>query len=299
MKKLLQQCALVLVLVALYFASDLYAKGRMLNQLLPIPILGYLFCGLLLFAAYDIVLKPIIEFWRMARVKRDGNIDVTKVARTIMRQLDKSGGAAELKGNLKEELRNGLQTQDTQRLHELIDRYYSDLDGNTAAIIRNYSWKTALCVVFSRNTVVDAVMMFISQYKMALELMKTYGFTPSPVFNVLCFFWIASNSMLNGVFSQANADTFGSIIRENLVDIGVEGIMSKGLSKLGAFALEAMTAATTVYVTGWIVNRKLKGDRCAISVKELFELRSKARKALVCNLPVEIKDALGKHEAEI
>ena len=139
---------------------------------------------------------------------------------------------------------------------------YGGLDDKAKKTIMSYSWKVALCVVFSRNPMVDAVLMFFAQYWMALKLMMQYVYKPSPMFNVMCFFWIATNSVMNGIFSQATADNVGEIMGEYLSNSFLEdGLATKMLSKLGSSAVEAITAATTVYVTGWIVNRKLKGER--------------------------------------
>ena len=291
MKKFLQQCTLVLLLIGLYFASDLYEKGMLLNQALPVPVLGYLFWALLAFAVYDIVLAPTIAFTRMTHVKRDGSVDVISISRMILRQLEKNKREPELR----EKIRGELQIQNTEELKKLLDNYYDGLDEKAKKTIRSYSWKAALCVVFSRNPMVDAVLMFLAQYRMALELMMQYGFKPSPVFNILCFFWIATNSVLNGIFSQATADNVGEIMGEYLSTSFLEdGLATKFLSKLGSSAVEAMTAATTVYVTDWIVNRKLKGERSSVSVKELFAMRKTARKELLCDLTDDARKKIEK-----
>ena len=291
MKKFLRQCALVLVLVGLYFASDLYSKGVLLNDALPVPVLGWLFWGLFAFALYDIVLEPAFAFARLTRVQKDA--DAEKSARALLRHLQ----SRKKDKTIQEQLRDELQKvpADKAALSALVRSYYAGIDTETSRIVKNYSWKAALCVVFSRNPFVDGLVMFFSQYKMAIELMKTYGFKPSPLFNVLCFSWITANSALNGIFSQASADTVGTILADYLKTSGIEdGFSSKALSHFGSSAVEAMTAATTMYVTGWIVSRKLKGDRGKIEIKELFEMRKKARRALLSDFGDGIRDEIEK-----
>lgn len=296
MKRFFSQWIPILMLVvALYFMSDFYQKGRSLNDMLPVPILGWLFWGLLIFAVYYIVLKPICSFIELTHIDATEEDDIWRVGEVVKRQIEK---------------RDGSQSKDWWKIHNIvivrnpdteeelrkcISEYYSGLDDSTAKIIQNYSWKAALCVVFSRNPFVDGLLMFFAQYKMALELMEKHGFKPAPLFNVLCFFWIASNSVLNSVFAQASADTVGNILSKFLTEQGLEeGVANKALSRLGSFAVEAMTAATTVYVTGWLLNRKLKGDHRKIEIEDLFTIRKEAKTALLKDVKDEARQKLEK-----
>lgn len=290
MKSFMKVCALILLLAGLRFASDVESAVRFMNRLLPFPVLGSLYLLLLAVLLYDLVLAPLIAYARLPRVKRGGNTDVLGLSRMIMRQLERSGKEP----GLKEQFRDALQIQDTEKLCALVDSYYGGLDGDTARIIRNYSMNTALCVVASRNPLLDAVAMFVGQYRLSLELMRLYGFKPSPVFNFLSLFWIAGSSAANGIFGQATADGAGEIFEEFLCGSVLEdGVVSDVLSKLGAFAVEAMTAATTVYVTGWVVNRKLKGESASIPVRELFKMRKEARRELFGSFTGSLKTKLG------
>ena len=289
MRSFMKICALILLLAGLRFASDVGTAVQFMNKLLPFPVLGGLYLLLLAVLLYDLVLAPLVAYARLPRVKRDGNTDVLGLSRMIMRQLERSGKEP----GLTEQFRDALQIQDAERLCVLVDGYYGGLDGDTARIIRNYSMNTALCVLVSRNPALDAVAMFVGQYRLSLELMRLYGFKPSPVFNFLSLFWIAGSSIANGIFGQATADSAGEIFEEFLCDSVLEdGLVSKVLSKLGASAVEAMTAATTVYVTGWVVNRKLKGESASIPVGELLKMRKEARRALFGNFADSLKTKL-------
>ena len=296
MKQFFKHGVLVLVLVALYVVADFYAKGKLLNTMLPVPVLGVLFWTALVLVVYDIVLKPAIEFAQLTHTKRNDEQALVQAAEAVMRTEGKKPEKSQLWWDIHNELQHI--SPDHAKLTSLVDSYYSGIGEAAVGIIKSYSWKAALCVVFSRNTVVDSFLLFLSQYKMAIALMKQYGYTSSPLFNVLCFFWIVSNSALNGIFSQANADNVGELIGDFLTTEGVEGgLMNKGLSKLGSFAVEALTAATTVYVTGWIINRKLKGDRSQIAVKELFKMRSEAKKALFGDLKDGVQEKIAAQSA--
>lgn len=290
MKSIATKVFFLLLIVALYFLSDLFEKGMFLNQAFPVPVLGCLFWGLIAIVVIDLVIKPAIEFVKLTRARSgDTDKDIRKDAERIKELLKKQGAESPILEGLRKELLK--QSTDRDTLKKLLAEYYDGLDEKAKKTIRSYSWKAALCVVFSRNPLVDAVLMFLAQYRMALELMMQYGFKPSPVFNILCFFWIATNSVLNGIFSQATADNVGEIMKEYLLGDGGPTIV---LSKLGSAAVEAMTAATTVYVTGWIVNRKLKGERSSVSVKELFAMRKTARKELLCDLTDDARKKIEK-----
>ena len=294
MKKIAPKALFLLLIVALYFASDLYEKGLLLNQALPVPLLGWLFWALVAVAVIDLVVKPAAEFASLVRPRASGSDTLRADAERIHAQLEKARTENELYFAIGRELNKA--SPDADALRACISEYYGGIDGECTTIIKNYSWKTAMCVVFSRNTIVDAALMFFSQVKMAIALMKQHGRTPSPVFNVLCFFWIASNSALNGIFNQANAENVGELLGTFLAKQGMEdATMTKALSKLGSFAVEAMTAATTVYITGWIINMKLKGQQSELSAAELFKMRASARKALLADLNGSVREQLAPH----
>ncbi len=291
MKKCVWHCALVLLLGALYFSGEIYEKGKILNDSLPFPVLGFFFWILLIFAVFEIIVKPIFLFVKLTRKKE---IDVLGEAKNIRKNLKKKNEKNDLFWNINEQLVLSIPKKSKEykerndRLALFIKEYYAELSPQSAKIIKKYSWKAALCVVFSRNPLVDGLLMFFAQLKMALELMKLYGYKPSPIFNALCFFWIASNSALNGIFNQAGADSVGEILGGILSDGGLieEGFQNKLVSKASSCVIEALTSATTVYVTGAIINRKLKGESKDLSIKELFRLRREGRIALLSDIPV-------------
>lgn len=288
MKKLFGQLFLVAVLVALYFISDFINKGQLLNSVLPIPVLGFVFWALLIYGIYDIILNPIFLFRKLTRYKE---LSVMEQSESICKILEKEKNELFWKFNselIKVLPKESSEAQEREeKLSELISEYYGNISPASMKIIKMYSWKAALCVVFSRNNFIDGILMFFSQVKMAMELMRLYGYKLSPLFNICCFFWIASNSALNGIFTQATADSLGEIIGEMLSDGGFieEGFQSKIASKASASLIEALTAATTIYVTGVIINRKLLGETKKLSISELFKIRRKGRVELIKDIP--------------
>ena len=296
MKQLFRQGFLILVLIALYFAAKLYAQGRFLNEMLPIPILSWLFYAVVLFALYKIILQPIIEFRQLTRADRSGSSDIVTEAEYIRRQLEKKGKDEDY-WKINDEL-NRLEKNE-EVLADLTSKYYEKLSSEASETITQYSWKAALCVVFSRNNFIDGVLMLFAQLKMAMKLMELYGYKLSPLFNMLCFFWIATNSAMNGIFSQATADSVGDVFADMLLDGGIitEGLSSKLIARMSSFILEALTAATTVHVTGIIINRKLRGERKNITIKELFKIRRESWLKLLNELPRNLLSKAKKRDA--
>ena len=298
MKKFALKVALALFLVALYFASDFYGKGKLLNEALPLPVLGYAFWILLAAAIFFVLLKPILDFSTLVSAgEMDEDARILKISKYIRRRLKKDESFGDLRSRLNSELID--RNPSVENLKALVDEYFGALDRENLKIIKNYSAKAALCVVFSRNQIADAVLMFLSQQKMVMELLRRYGYRTSPLFNLLCLFWIASNSALVGVYSQASAENVGDILGTFLSEQGVENaLLNRGLSKLGAFAVEAVSAFATVYVTGLVINRKLQGNRKKVELKELFALRTQAKKALLTDFSEGLKEKLAKVAGE-
>ena len=143
-----------------------------------------------------------------------------------------------------------------------------------------------MCVVFSRNSFLDGLLILFAQMKMTVELSKLYGYKPSPLFNSLCFGWIATNSIMTGLFAQAGSEVVGEVIVDSLSngDI-VEGSLTKAIgSKMSSLFFEGLTSATTVYVTGHVVLMKLQGV-ADINIKTLFHLRKQGRLELIKSMP--------------
>ncbi|MBR2888558.1 MAG: DUF697 domain-containing protein [Bacteroidales bacterium] len=186
-----------------------------------------------------------------------------------------------------------------QRLTALIEEYIkTDNQHNGKAekakkIINKYSWSAALCVVFSRNSFLDGLLILFAQLNMTVEIAKLYGYKPSPMFNALCFGWIATNSIITGLFSQAGAEAVGDVFTDSLTngDIIEGGLTSTILSKTSGMVVEGLAAATTVYVTGNIVLLHLQGSP-EIKLETLFRLRRRGRLELIKEIPANVAEKI-------
>jgi len=308
MKPIVKHLLLILLLIALYFATDFLAKGFILNNLTPYPILGTAFWLLLIYIIFEILVRPVIQF---RRLKSKQQIDITTQAQKIKKELEpfKNKNIEEsLQSKIYHDLDdNGLQTSIAkgsedyknreEKLLPIVNQYFDLINESknkeAKKIIHTYSWSAALCVVFSRNSFIDGLLMLIAQMKMTVELSKLYGYKPSPLFNTLCFSWIATNSILTGLFAQAGADAVGEVMVEALTDGDlVEGsLATSALSKTSSIAVEALTSATTVYLTGYVVLYKLQG-KPELGIKELFKIRRSGRLSLLKEIPQSVNAKL-------
>ena len=307
MKPIFKHLILLLILAGVYFAADFLEKGIILNDITPYPILGIVFWVLLLYIVFVVVIQPIIQFRKLKTINGG---DVNKAAKKLHKQLE----AYKFKDKNKEEnwqsriwhdINEILLTKpenDPERktqLAALIEEYVkTDNQHNGKAekakkIINKYSWSAALCVVFSRNSFLDGLLILFAQLNMTVEIAKLYGYKPSPMFNTLCFCWIATNSIITGLFSQAGAQAVGDVFADSLTngDIIEGGLTSTLLSKTSGMVVEGLAAATTVYVTGNIVLLHLQGIP-EIQLETLFRLRRRGRIELLKEIPRNVAEKL-------
>ena len=307
MKPIFKHLILLLILAGVYFAADFLEKGIILNDITPYPILGIVFWVLLLYIVFVVVIQPIIQFRKLKTINGG---DVNKAAKKLHKQLE----SYKFKDKNKEEnwqsriwhdINEILLTKpenDPERktqLAALIEEYVkTDNQHNGKAekakkIINKYSWSAALCVVFSRNSFLDGLLILFAQLNMTVEIAKLYGYKPSPMFNTLCFCWIATNSIITGLFSQAGAQAVGDVFADSLTngDIIEGGLTSTLLSKTSGMVVEGLAAATTVYVTGNIVLLHLQGIP-EIQLETLFRLRRRGRIELLKEIPRNVAEKL-------
>ena len=72
----------------------------------------------------------------------------------------------------------------------------------------------------------------------------------------------------------------------------VEGsLATSALSKTSSMAVEALTSATTVYLTGYVVLYKLQG-KPELGIKELFKIRRTGRLSLLKEIPQSVNAKL-------
>ena len=305
MKPIIKHLILLLILVGVYFAADFLEKGIILNDLTPYPIVGIVFWVLLVYIVFVIVIQPIIQFRKLKTINGG---DVNKAAKKLHKQLEVykfKNKDENWQSRIWHDINEIILTKpenDPERkaqLAALIEEYVkTDNQRNGKAekakkIINKYSWSAALCVVFSRNSFLDGLLILFAQLNMTVEIAKLYGYKPSPMFNALCFGWIATNSILTGLFSQAGAQAVGDVFADSLTngDIIEGGLTSTILSKTSGMVVEGLAAATTVYVTGNIVLMHLQGIP-EIKLETLFRLRRRGRLELLKEIPRNVAEKL-------
>ncbi|MCR5454989.1 MAG: YcjF family protein [Bacteroidales bacterium] len=309
MKPFVKHLLLIALLLAVYFAADFLEKGIILNDMTPFPFVGVAFWGLLLYIVWVVLIRPIIQF-RKLQTAHGKNI--TETATKIRKQLEahklkkrEDCWQSEIWHQLNDEInmkcskKSPEYAEREKRLASIIDDYIrrenetSDKLTKAKSIINKYSWSAALCVMFSRNSFLDGLLMLLAQMKMTVELAELYGYKPSPLFNSLCFGWIATNSILTGLFAQAGSEAVSEILTDSLTngDVIEGGLTNTVLSKVSSIALEGLTSATTVYVTGHVVLMRLQGIN-EINIKTLFKLRREGRLDLIKAIPQNTFQAL-------
>ena len=307
MKPIFKHLILLLILAGVYFAADFLEKGIILNDITPYPVLGIVFWVLLLYIVFVVVIQPIIQFRKLKNIK---SVDVEKAAKKIHKQLEnhkfedkdqEEHWQSRIWHSINDELvtKRDNDPERKQRLTALIEEYIkTDNKHNGKAekakkIINKYSWSAALCVVFSRNSFLDGLLILFAQLNMTVEIAKLYGYKPSPMFNALCFGWIATNSIITGLFSQAGAEAVGDVFADSLTngDFIEGGLTSTILSKTSGMMVEGLAAATTVYVTGNIVLLHLQGSP-EIKLETLFKLRRRGRLELLKEIPTNVAEKI-------
>lgn len=310
MKPIFKHLILLLILAGVYFAADFFEKGIILNDITPYPVLGIVFWVLLLYIVFVVVIQPIIQFRKLKNIK---SVDVEKAAKKIHKQLEnhkfedkdkEEHWQSRIWHSINDELvtKRDNDPERKQRLTALIEEYnqHNGKAQKAKKIINKYSWSAALCVVFSRNSFLDGLLILFAQLNMTVEIAKLYGYKPSPMFNALCFGWIATNSIITGLFSQAGAEAVGDVFADSLTngDFLEGGLTSTILSKTSGMVVEGLAAATTVYVTGNIVLLHLQGSP-EIKLKNLFQLRMEGRKELRNDITEKLKGVMPSWFAKV
>lgn len=164
------------------------------------------------------------------------------------------------------------------------------LKAKADALIMQHCKAAGLAVVFSRNNLLDGLLMLIIQARMIVEIARLVGYKPSPVFNTLCGYWIVTNSLLAALFAQDSAegvqDLFVSVVGDMVTE--PEELASDALGTLTCAytvgtLLEGITCGATVYVTGHLFLRQLNLEKSYPSscrLKELVSLRRAGRKEI-------------------
>lgn len=304
--------AAVLV-VGLYFGSDLIIKVRALNELTsPYPIAGTVLAAGVAWLLWVVVVGPVITFCRMGR----GAGSVESRTRAALRELEPYERCENDPDPRKREqfalwrAIYNAHLKEPERLPELLARYAENSELHRRAIQYVFSSckATAIGVVISRNKFLDGLVLLVLQMKMIVALARMHGYKPSLVFNLLCFSWVVANSIVFSLISANAVEAAQGVVDEHVIDPAVEALqenvfeplaqyageqigMEVGvgagsaipflggvLSAGGKIAIEAILGALPVYVTGRVFLMRLEGDASAVDMKTLVNIRREGMK---------------------
>lgn len=297
----------VLVWLALlavgYFGADIVEKGQALNALTPWPVLGWLLWGLTVFFVWHWLVSPIIQFCMLERADSVSDVGRARAARRYLKSLPRRDADEE---KALARLDTALTRRDPEWVRDALVEFGAVDKRRKAAgeLIMKHSKIAGVAVVFSRNNMLDGIMMFVVQMRLVVELARLAGYKPSPVFNSLCFVWVLTNSLLNALFAQDSAhevgDLFAGTVGELLFtpeELGADAVGSFACAFTISTLLEALIAGTTVYVTGHIFLRRLHlappADSGGSRLKELADLRRQGRKELGLELLKSVPEFAG------
>ncbi len=286
------------LLIALaYFGADIVDKGHVLNEMTPYPVLGYVLWASLAIALWFLLLQPIVQFCNLRRVGRESLKRQTRRAARVLRAYRHEPEGSELR-RLHEEFRAA--PRDFRSLEgrngweELMARYRMAIRGRAKDTILGYCKAAGVGVVFSRNNLLDGLILLAMQVRLVIALARTYGYKPSPVFNACCLGWIAVNSLIAALtrgavedLSETAADTMLELVlgSDELATASTEVLATKaGLQITVQILIEAIMAGTAVYITGRLFLWKLENEGHEVTLKTLLELRAEGRRELAGNL---------------
>lgn len=307
------------LIILAYFASDIIAKGQTLNALTPIPIFGYALWAAILWLIWYLVLSPILQF---ASLKRAAHTNPLKQTRRALKKLQRYKTEAENHPlrqsywNLYNTLESRLPEPEKRRQllqHLSTYREQSGINRKARQHILLYSRLAALGVVFSRNSLIDGLILLLLQMRLIISLATLYGYKPSPIFNSLCFGWVAGNSLIIALLGQGSAAQVGNALGSEFADciaelmtgedeallLSADAAGTKFMQSTISALLEAVMSATAVYVTGHIFLRLLEREGERINLANLIRLRREGRlaigKDILLKVPAEVvKRAAGR-----
>lgn len=274
------------ILAVAYFGADIVEKGHALNSLTPWPILGWALWVLTAFFIWHWLISPIIQFCLLERSDTSTDMGKAKAATRYLKSLPHPSNEEE---SVRVRLGNAIKLNDPKKIQDGLAQFHeidSRRDAAKTLILSNCK-AAGLAVIFSRNSMMDGILLLAIQAKMIVELARLAGYKPSPVFNTLCFSWILTNSILNAMFAQDAAQAGGTLAAETIVEmvsspeeLALDAVGTKTCSFAISALLEALIAGSTVYVTGHIFLRKLNleaHEPGANKLDEITKLRRKGR----------------------
>ena len=264
-----------LIFVITYFGADIIEKGVTLNELTPWGKylgIGDILWGIILWAIWILLIKPIIDFYMLMKGTNTFKSRVKAVIQDSKRYPVKSP-----QRQIGYDLETYYSTGKVSKQQELLEQYeaMSSLPAEAQKIVDSYSNRAALAVLISRSPALDGLILLGVQVRMIAQLAKLYGYTPSPIFIMLCSVWVFVSSTLQAIFGDDIADAGADLIMD--MGIGVLGdAAATFVARFSRYGTEWVLAQVNVRVTAAIFIRALKRTGKGMSVKEIMKLRKGA-----------------------
>ena len=261
-----------LIFVITYFGADIIEKGVALNELTPWGKylgVGDILWVIILWAIWILLIKPVIDFYMLMKGTNTFKSRVKAVIKDSKRY-----PVVSPQRQIGYDLETYYSMGKVSKQQELLEQYEAmgSLPAEAQEIVNSYSNRAALAVLISRNPALDGLILFGVQVRMIAQLAKLYGYTPSPIFIMLCSVWAFVSSTLQAIFGDDIADAGADLIK----DIGRRFLGDAGTTagtKLFRYGTEWALAQVNVRVTAAIFIHALKRTGKGLSVKEIMKLR--------------------------
>lgn len=319
MKTTLKTSVWLTFLISLWFISDILDKGQSLNELTPYPVLGYVLWGIYLWAAWIFILYPLYQFTRIRSLAAHTPEQYQQLwlhrLKAYADVADPTDETAKKYSNAYWDLNNAISNANDAAIEKAISHCESLGDPQrkqARALIMQYSRIAGISVVFSRNNLVDGICLLVLQAKLVVKLAALYGYKPNPLFNILCFCWVITNSlsytllhesatgladsladgaedMITAAFNDSIEDSASTSAESisNIVDsVPFVGKIAANLTTIILKpTIEAVMAGSTVYITGHIFLHRLTRDAGKLDFSWFRKKRRESYRDLATSAP--------------
>lgn len=282
------------LLLAVYCGADLVEKGEALNALTPWPILGWVLWAMVVWAVWYWLVWPVCGFLML---RSAADVSPVQCGKAALRYLRRQKQRSDAESAALVDLESALNRSDMEDLQVALEAFDAvDTRKHEAKrLISKYCNSAALGVVFSRNKLVDGVLLLVIQCRLVVALARLAGYKPSPVFNALCFGWVLSNSLMAALLTQDAAELASDALMEALTgtlfskeELAADCMGSKWCNFTVSALLEATMGGSAVYVTGHLFMSRLQlgsGEKKPPrGFKDLIELKRQGIRYMGQNL---------------
>ena len=276
--------------IVLFAVSGLLMRGNALNECFPGGIVGWIFWGILILLALHFLIRPFVGFvglpqWKSEEEQAGMNdfdrlLFLEKYAKSISKtQAVSSFENASLLEKLRN-LENALHEMHSSSRLELLEKSVPEFREALhkevcSPIISAHMKYAAVAVVVSQRGILDAFVVFALQVKLIIALSRAMGHRPSWAFVSCCMVWVISNSLISLIFDETKITETALSSLSEILRIQSGGLLGEipGLKTIANLSMQALTAASSVYITGELVRSRLLGNAKKKTIKELLKIR--------------------------